>query len=293
MVEAKGLMKPVKLKSDLAEFLGEKELPRTEITKKLWVYIKKNKLQTKSENGKPENAGKFIVAGTWGNEKRSCSWAARRNTEEERCEIEIVVEQCPITCKVPCQQPRDIIVAGATSAEEVEPGRKGVGFLIVGCTLLGVAALALIVLAVVQEIKDRGCTATSVLLDLFHIRKGDKETSDDELSKQSSLDLNANEDIELTMSGSVIIESATLLKSFFWLPEPFRKILEGKNHLSRRKFRLSLFSRSQGFMGSGAYRNHFFGDLSLWKLLLLTTKDRIRYSRKALLKNRGIRNMSR
>jgi FADH2 O2-dependent halogenase len=91
----------------------------------------------------------------------------------------------------------------------------------------------------------------------------------------------------------VIIESATLLKSFFWLPEPFRKILEGKNHLSRRKFRLSLFSRSQGFMGSGAYRNHFFGDLSLWKLLLLTTKDRIRYSRKALLKNRGIRNMSR
>lgn len=62
MAEAKGLMKPVKLKSDLAEFLGEKELPRTEITKKLWVYIKENKLQTKSENGKPENAGKFIVA---------------------------------------------------------------------------------------------------------------------------------------------------------------------------------------------------------------------------------------
>ena len=62
MAEAKGLMKPVKLKSDLAEFLGAKELPRTEITKKLWVYIKANKLQTKSENGKAENAGKFIVA---------------------------------------------------------------------------------------------------------------------------------------------------------------------------------------------------------------------------------------
>ena len=62
MVEAKGLMKPVKLKSDLAEILGAKELPRTDIKKKLWGYIKKNKLQTKSENGKPENAGKFIVA---------------------------------------------------------------------------------------------------------------------------------------------------------------------------------------------------------------------------------------
>ena len=62
MAEAKGLKKPVKLKNELAEFLGATELPRTEITKKLWDYIKANKLQTKTENGKPENAGKFIVA---------------------------------------------------------------------------------------------------------------------------------------------------------------------------------------------------------------------------------------
>jgi chromatin remodeling complex protein RSC6 len=62
MAEAKGLSKPVKLKSDLAGLLGETELPRTEITKKLWDYIKANKLQTKTENGKAENAGKFIVA---------------------------------------------------------------------------------------------------------------------------------------------------------------------------------------------------------------------------------------
>ena len=62
MAEAKGLSKPVKLKSDLSAFLGASELPRTEITQKLWEYIKSNKLQTKTENGKPENAGKFIVA---------------------------------------------------------------------------------------------------------------------------------------------------------------------------------------------------------------------------------------
>ena len=62
MAEAKGLSKPVKLQNDLAELLGATELPRTEITKKLWDYIKVNKLQTKTENGKPENAGKFIVA---------------------------------------------------------------------------------------------------------------------------------------------------------------------------------------------------------------------------------------
>ncbi|MGR3176790.1 MAG: SWIB/MDM2 domain-containing protein [Candidatus Anammoxibacter sp.] len=62
MAEAKGLSKPVTLKKDLAGFLGATELPRTEITKKLWNYIKKNKLQTKTENGKAENAGKYIVA---------------------------------------------------------------------------------------------------------------------------------------------------------------------------------------------------------------------------------------
>jgi chromatin remodeling complex protein RSC6 len=60
--EPKGLNKPVKLKADLAAFLGATELPRTEITKKLWDYIKKNGLQTKTENGAPENAGKYIVA---------------------------------------------------------------------------------------------------------------------------------------------------------------------------------------------------------------------------------------
>ena len=39
MAEAKGLSKPVKLKKELSELLGATELPRTEITKKLWDYI--------------------------------------------------------------------------------------------------------------------------------------------------------------------------------------------------------------------------------------------------------------
>ena len=62
MAELKGLKKPVKLKADMADFCGVSELPRTEITKRLWDYIKSKKLQTKSVNGKPENAGKYIVA---------------------------------------------------------------------------------------------------------------------------------------------------------------------------------------------------------------------------------------
>jgi len=62
VAELKGLKKPVKLKADMAEFCGASELARTEITKRLWDYIKANKLQTRSANGKPENAGKYIVA---------------------------------------------------------------------------------------------------------------------------------------------------------------------------------------------------------------------------------------
>ncbi|HOX41638.1 MAG TPA: SWIB/MDM2 domain-containing protein [bacterium] len=62
MAEEKGLNKPVKLKADLAALLGAESLPRTEINKQLWDYIKANKLQTTTVNGKPENAGKYIVA---------------------------------------------------------------------------------------------------------------------------------------------------------------------------------------------------------------------------------------
>jgi chromatin remodeling complex protein RSC6 len=38
-------MKPVTPSASLAEVVGSKPIPRTEVTKKLWAYIKKNKLQ--------------------------------------------------------------------------------------------------------------------------------------------------------------------------------------------------------------------------------------------------------
>ena len=38
-------MKPVTPSAALAEVVGSKPLPRTEVTKKLWAYIKKNGLQ--------------------------------------------------------------------------------------------------------------------------------------------------------------------------------------------------------------------------------------------------------
>jgi len=38
-------MKPMSPSPALAEVVGAKPIPRTEVTKKLWAYIKKNKLQ--------------------------------------------------------------------------------------------------------------------------------------------------------------------------------------------------------------------------------------------------------
>jgi chromatin remodeling complex protein RSC6 len=40
-------MKPVTPSDTLAEVVGGKPMPRTEVTKKLWAYIKKNGLQDK------------------------------------------------------------------------------------------------------------------------------------------------------------------------------------------------------------------------------------------------------
>ena len=38
-------MKPVQPDAALSEVVGSKAIPRTEVTKKLWAYIKKNNLQ--------------------------------------------------------------------------------------------------------------------------------------------------------------------------------------------------------------------------------------------------------
>lgn len=48
-------MKPMTPSALLAEVVGSKAIPRTEVTKKLWGYIKRNKLQD-SKNRRMINA---------------------------------------------------------------------------------------------------------------------------------------------------------------------------------------------------------------------------------------------
>ena len=54
-------MKPVTPNAKLAAVVGEKPMPRTELTKKLWAYIKKNGLQDK-KNKRMINADEALKA---------------------------------------------------------------------------------------------------------------------------------------------------------------------------------------------------------------------------------------
>jgi upstream activation factor subunit UAF30 len=58
-------MKPVTPSPTLAEVVGTKPIPRTEVTKKLWAYIKKNNLQDPKNKRmiKADAALKAVFAG--------------------------------------------------------------------------------------------------------------------------------------------------------------------------------------------------------------------------------------
>ena len=63
-------MKPMKISEDLAAVVGKGPMPRSQVVKKLWVYIKKNGLQDKKnrrninadENLKKVFKGKKVVS---------------------------------------------------------------------------------------------------------------------------------------------------------------------------------------------------------------------------------------
>ncbi len=54
-------MKPMKISSELAAVIGAGPMPRSEVVKKLWVYIKKNNLQD-SANKRNINADANLKA---------------------------------------------------------------------------------------------------------------------------------------------------------------------------------------------------------------------------------------
>jgi len=59
-------MKPMNTSKELAAVIGEGAMPRTEVTKKLWEYIKKNNLQDpkNKRNINPDDKLSKVFGGT-------------------------------------------------------------------------------------------------------------------------------------------------------------------------------------------------------------------------------------
>lgn len=74
-----------------------------------------------------------------------------------------------------------------------------------------------------------------------------------------------------------------------WMPFVFKAILDGKNHLPNHKLHPRLLRPKQGFFGSGAYRQHFFGDRNLPFFINFYLRERARYSQQVLNLQRSIR----
>ncbi len=64
-----------------------------------------------------------------------------------------------------------------------------------------------------------------------------------------------------------------------WIASPFRDVLKGKTYLPKNKIRLELLRPGRGFMGQGAYRQHFFGEMSLIDVLAYGLREKIRFAR--------------
>ena len=67
-----------------------------------------------------------------------------------------------------------------------------------------------------------------------------------------------------------------------WMPDAFAQVVEGKNHLPASKIRPAIFKRRGGFLGIGAYRQHFFGNLTMSSLIKLFLQEKAKYSALAL-----------
>lgn len=61
-------MQPLDLSEDLEAVVGRGPMPRTEVTKKLWAYIKRKKLQ--NEKNKREIIADDKLAALFGNKKK-------------------------------------------------------------------------------------------------------------------------------------------------------------------------------------------------------------------------------
>ncbi|MCA9897593.1 MAG: NAD(P)/FAD-dependent oxidoreductase [Ardenticatenaceae bacterium] len=78
---------------------------------------------------------------------------------------------------------------------------------------------------------------------------------------------------------ATVAEINQIFRNLSWIADPFVALLDGKTYLPKNKLRLSLLKPGEGFMRSGAYKAHFFGNLTMWDLLLYGAKEKLLYAR--------------
>lgn len=78
---------------------------------------------------------------------------------------------------------------------------------------------------------------------------------------------------------AAVAEIKAIFRGLSWIADPFLALLDGKTYLPKNKLRLSLLKPGEGFMRSGAYKKHFFDDLTWVDLFRYGIVEKLRYAR--------------
>jgi len=131
-------MKPLQPSEALGKVVGTKPIPRTEVVKKLWVYIKKNDLQDK------KNRGREFEGCVW---RQSSSVDVRH--DKARLKAPLVINVSFINKKGGLLKPPFLFLSRSTFENRLKdrpirlfflrsvPGRKGFGVRSAKCLSLG------------------------------------------------------------------------------------------------------------------------------------------------------------
>ena len=90
-----------------------------------------------------------------------------------------------------------------------------------------------------------------------------------------------------------VAEIQAIFANVKWMPIPFREVLAGKTTLPENKLKLRLLKPGSGFLGEGAYREHFFGKHSMADLLRVMVTEKVKYSVPVLKRKKRLRHSSR
>ena len=100
----------------------------------------------------------------------------------------------------------------------------------------------------------------------------------DEIANQVDRLMEAVDPGDETAVAQTVAQINGIYANILWVATPFRDLLKGKSYLPKSKVRLELLKPGEGFMGKGAYRQHFFEELTLMDLIRYGLREKIRFS---------------